>query len=537
MPSLIVGDLLKKTWVKIALTAVVVLVFIVLVIPVFVRGDAFRPMLEKQLSTALGRKVTLGHLSYSLLSSSLEADNITVADDPAFSSSPFLQAKSLHIGVKAGALLFSHQVSVTHLTIESPAIQLIHSETGTWNFSSLGGSAATPASSQTSAIPNLTVGQLAIEDGSATVSSMPSTGKTFVYSKVDLTISQFSFANSFPFKLSANLPGDCTLQLAGSAGPLARPNAANTPFNATLQLKHFDPVAAGIVDSSEGIAMVANFDGNLASQAGSLTSTGTIQAAKLKLARGGSPAPKPVSIDYTASDSLDTRSGQISDIAIHSGSVAVHLKGDFKFAGPAIVLDLHLTAQNLPIDEFEQLLPAFGVQLPSGSSLKGGTLSASFAISGPATAPTITGPVDIENTTLTGFDLGAKIGGLTNSGGSSGGDTAIKYLKATVTSTPQNTQFAGIDALIPSIGSATGSGSVSPSDELNFNMMANLKDLSAITGAAGQATTQVKGLVGGLFGKKAAAPAPAKTGGGIPLTITGTAGNPQIRLNTKAIFK
>ena len=534
-----VADLLKKTWVKIALTAVVLLIFVLLVIPVFVNGDTFRPMLQDQLSSAVGRRVTLGHLSFSLLSSSLEADNISIADDPAFSSSPFLQAASIHIGVQAGAFLFNHKVSVTNLSIDSPAIQLIQTKAGVWNFSSIGGSAATPASSQPSAIPNLTIGQLTIKNGSATVSSIPSTGKSFVYSKLNLTLTQFSFANSFPFQLSASLPGDGTFQLKGSAGPLAKANAADTPFTATLDLKHFDPVAAGIVDSSEGIATVADFSAQLASQRGTLTSSGKIQAAHLKLSRAGSPSPKPVNIDYNVSNNLDARTGQISDLAIHAGSVAVHINGSFMLNGDSPVFNLRVSAPNLSIDQFEQLLPVFGVQLPSGSSLKGGTLTANFAVTGPATSPTITGPVDIENTTLAGFDLGAKIGGLTNPGGNNGsGGTAIQYLKTTVTSTPQSTQFANIDASVPAIGTATGGGTVSPSGALNFNMSANIKALSAITGVTSQATTQVKGLVGGFFGKKAAAPAQQpKSSGGIPLTITGTAGSPQIRLNTKAIFK
>ena len=83
---------MKKRWVKIAIGVVAVLVLAVLIVPLFVNADSFRPMLETQLSSALGRKVTLGKLSFSLLSGSVVADQLTVADDPAFSTAPFLEA-------------------------------------------------------------------------------------------------------------------------------------------------------------------------------------------------------------------------------------------------------------------------------------------------------------------------------------------------------------------------------------------------------------------------------------------------------------
>jgi len=50
--------------------------------------------------------------------------------------------------------------------------------------------------------------------------------------------------------------------------------------------------------------------------------------------------------------------------------------------------------------------------LPSGSQLKGGTLSANLAIVGPIDKLVITGPVRLANTKLAGFDLGSKLGAL-----------------------------------------------------------------------------------------------------------------------------
>ena len=523
---------MQKRWVKVLVAVIAVVIVVIALIPFFVNADTFRPMLQEELSSTLGRKVTLGHLSFSLLSASLVAKDISIADDPAYSTSPFLQAKLFHIGVEVAPFLFHRKISITHLTIDSPAIQLIQSQDGKWNFSSIGGDSPTPATRQPTAIPDLTIGALTISNGSATVSSIPATGKPFVYSKVDLSIRQFAFTKSFPFQLSASLPGEGTLQLSGDAGPLSKKNAADTPFHASLAIKHLDPVAAGLIDPGKGISMVADINSQLESDGTVLKSTGKIQAAHLQLARTGSPAPNPVNIDYAISDNLDTRTGQVSDLAIHTGSVAVHVNGSFRSTPQAILLDLRLAAPNLPIDQLEQLLPAVGVRLPSGSALQGGTLTTNLSITGPATATTISGPVEIDNTRLAGFDLGSKIQGL-NPFGSTRGGTAIQTLRTNVNSSPQITQFTNIYGSVPSIGTATGSGSVTPAGALNFNLLAKLSATSGI----GSAVNQAANSVGGFLGKALQFTAHTASSSGIPITITGTTTNPSIHANLAAMLR
>ena len=149
----------------------------VVLVPLFVNANTFRPTLETQLSAALGRKVTLGNLSFSVFSGSLVADNISIADDPAFSSKPFLQAQSLRIGVEVAPLLFHRQLLVTSFVADSPSINLVHNAQGVWNFSNIGSTAAsrTQNTQQESALPNFTVGQMKVENGTAVVSDVPST--------------------------------------------------------------------------------------------------------------------------------------------------------------------------------------------------------------------------------------------------------------------------------------------------------------------------------------------------------------------------
>ena len=78
----------KHPLLSIVVAVVVLLLLVVIIVPLFINANTFRPTLETQLSSSLGRKVTLGNLSFSLFSGSLVADNISIADDPRSAPSP-----------------------------------------------------------------------------------------------------------------------------------------------------------------------------------------------------------------------------------------------------------------------------------------------------------------------------------------------------------------------------------------------------------------------------------------------------------------
>jgi len=85
----------------------VVIVVILFALPFFINVNSFKPKIESELSTALARTATVGNLSLSILTGSVTAEDISIADDPAFSKSPFLTAKSIQIGVELLPLIFS----------------------------------------------------------------------------------------------------------------------------------------------------------------------------------------------------------------------------------------------------------------------------------------------------------------------------------------------------------------------------------------------------------------------------------------------
>src|SRR5580698_4816793 len=144
---------MKKS-VKIGLAAAIALPLLAAAaIHLFVDANTFRPTIESRLSAALSRKVTLGALSLSVMTGSLVANDLAIAEDPKFGQTPFFTAKRLRIGVQMKPLIFNRQVVVRSFEVEAPQIHLIRAEDGAWNFSTLS-HGAVPQKTQTDALPD-----------------------------------------------------------------------------------------------------------------------------------------------------------------------------------------------------------------------------------------------------------------------------------------------------------------------------------------------------------------------------------------------
>lgn len=520
--------MLRQRWAKVAGVVLALIILAMVVAPFFVNADTFRPMVESELSSALGRKVTIGHMSFSLFSGGLVAKNVAIADDPKFSSAPFFQVQSLRIGVDTAGLIFHHALTIRKFVAESPEINLISGPNGTWNYSSLSGaSSQSSTSSQSNSVSNMLVGEAEIRNGKVSVSQQGSSRPPFVYSDVNFTIKNLSYTHAMPFDMTAKLPGDGSVSLTGSAGPVNQQDTSATPLQASLVVKHFSPVAAGVLPASEGISMVADVNAKLNSDGKTMTSQGSLQASKLVLSRDGTPAPQPVNMSYQVSEDLSTKTAQVQDVAVQTGSAAAHMNGTVDLAGQAATLDLHLNAPKLPVDQLETLLPSMGIVLPKGSRLEGGTLTASLAVTGTSTNPVIAGPVEMDGTKLTGFDLSQKIVGL-KALRNLGGDTEIQTLRAQVKSTVPQTDLTGIYADVPAIGTASGQGTVMAGGALNFQLNAKLSSNGAIGGAMNTAAGALGGLAGGFLHKASS--------NGVPISITGTSSSPVIRANVMGMF-
>jgi AsmA protein len=335
-----------------------------------------------------------------------------------------------------------------------------------------------------------------------------SSAKSQVYDKVTIDVKNFSFTSQFPFKLTAQLPGGGDANVSGKAGPISAEDAAKTPFEATVKVKNMDIGASGFIDPASGLGGLANLDGTLSSNGSHAKAVGTLTGTKLKFSPKGTPAPNTVVIKHTVDVDLGKQSGTVTQGDIGIGKAVAHLTGTFQTQGNTQVLNMKLDAPDMPGDELEGMLPSLGIVLPSGSQLRGGTLSAELGIVGPLDKLVITGPVRLANTKLTGFDLGSKLGALSAFAGKavSNPDTSIQNASLNARVAPEGTKADNINLTVSAIGVITGTGTVSPAGVLNFKMLADLKG-----GVAG-GLTQVAALGSGK--------------GGIPFAIEGTTSNP-----------
>lgn len=503
-----------KRLLKIIGIVVAVIIVVILLLPLFINVDRFRPEVEQKLSAALGRQVTIGKISASIFSGGAEADNISISDDPAFSKDPFLKASSLKIGLKLMPLIFSRQLKVTSLTIDSPDIRLLSNGAGKWNYSSLGNSSEaaktqkpSPSGSSDS---DFSVDKLEIQNGKIRVAQATghSIGKEHAYDKVNLTASDISTHSAIPFTLTAVTPGGGSLDLQGQAGPLNQQDAANTPVDAKLKLQHADLAASGLFDPS--LTGVVDFDGTVKSDGHHLVSDGKASANGLRLVKGGSPSKRPITLDYKSDYGLQSDTGTVN-ANVHTGNSTASANGTLNTKGESTIAHVKVSGNNMAVNDVEGLLPAFGVNLPSGASLQGGTINMDFNAQGPLDALVIDGPVNISGVHLTGFDLTSKLGALAALTGIKGSnDTLIQTFKSALHVAPAGITANDILLDMPSIGTITGNGVISQSQQLNFKMLLKLVGGG---GALGQLTNISSGV----------------QNNGIPFTIEGTSSNPVFR--------
>ena len=397
---------------KIVGIVLVIILLAVIALPFLINVNSFRPKLESELSTALGRQVKVGNLSLSILSGSVSAEDLSIADDPAFSKDSFIRAKSLKVGVEVMPLIFSKTLHITDITLDKPEIALLRDASGKWNFSSLGGKSEPekkPAESSSSTA-NLSVSKLDVKDGRLSVNRANSSIKPHVYDNVDISVRDFSLTSQFPFTMTANLPAGGTAKLDGKAGPINSDRRFGDPLKAQIEIKGLDLTASGFVEPSSGIAGVADFDGTLNSDGKMARTSGTLKADKLKLSVKGTPAGRPVDgeIRHRLRPGETRRDTDPGRRHAGQGSGQAHRHLPVARESPRS-LNMKLNADGMPVDDLQAMLPALGIILPSGSKLQGGTLSVNVGIVGPVDKLVIAGPIRLAQTKLAGFNLASKM--------------------------------------------------------------------------------------------------------------------------------
>lgn len=518
-----------KKFAKIAGIIVGVLILLALIVPFFVNADSFRPMLQSKAQEALGRNVQIGKLDFSLFSGALSADGISISDEPKFSKAPFVTAKSLKVSVDVMPLIFSRELHVNSIKLDQPQVALISNAEGQWNYSSLGSSAqpaqpvqqpaakpaekapAKPGETLSTSPSNYAIDEIDITNGKITMTEIPAKQQPAVYSDVDLTLKKFTPGSKMPFTLSLKAPRGGAIKATGTAGPINPSDASLTPLQ--VDLKNDSVEIAGLAPTS-GMAGLLDMTAKFTSDGRQAHLEGSGQIKNLKAVANAVAAKDPLGFTYNTNYSYANRQGTLTANVTARKNTA-KLSGSYQIR-EAMVAHMNLNGQGLSIDELESLLPAFGVVLPSGSSLRGGTLSANLNLQGPIDQLTVSGPISLNNTKLAGFDLGSKMSGMSQLAGiKTGNDTTIQTFSSNVNVTPAVTRADNINLMMPALGDVTGAGTI-VNQNLNFKMVAKVQ-------------TTGGGLLGAAGGKAGAQ--------SIPFAIQGTTSNPKFIPDSSALVQ
>jgi AsmA protein len=528
---------------RIGFAAACAVVALLVVAPFLIPANRFRSTIEQRASSALGRHVSLGRLRLSLLRQSLSAETLTVADDPAFSASPFLTAKSVTVGVELFPLIVSRSLNVTNIRVEQPVVTLVRNASGRWNYSSLANSSSGTSS-------DFAVGKLELSDGRVLVGSAT---RTRAYDHVNVAASNVSPGSRWPIAANAVLPGGGTFSLTGAVGPMDPADTSLTPVDAKVAIGGLDLAKTGFLNPSAGGLL--ELKATIASKGGVADVTGHATLAKALLVAGGSPASRPVVVSFSSKYDLRSHTGALHQSSLTMGGAAARLAGTYDERGDATVVNITVAGGRMPATELESFLPALGLHLPQGAHLSAGTIEANLKVTGAIGRLVAAGNAGLFKARLSGLDLGSKMRVISAfTGLHTGNDLDIERLTMNLRVAPDGLRFDRLTGVIASLGQIAGAGTIDARNNLHFGMVATLANatppnpLSAAGGgggAAGAIDTAIgtAGALGGLLGTITGGSTAGKIAGAaghvagatgqltnerIPFLVEGTTSNPQI---------
>ena len=228
---------------------IAVLVAAALIVPHLIDINHYHDQIQAQLQSKLGRKVSLGKMSFSLFPPSFSVEHAVIGEDPGFNTGqPFATADKLSVDVEFWPL-FAKQVEINSLRMEQPHIELVKNVQGVWNFSTLGQTGKSKAGQKTPAAPSkdkkdeatpgLSPPNVEIIDGQVAITDVEKHPARAVYDHIDLKLSDFEEDSHFSLKATAHLPGEGrqAIYLEGKGGPLQPSAFIKTNFEGKLKLE------------------------------------------------------------------------------------------------------------------------------------------------------------------------------------------------------------------------------------------------------------------------------------------------------------
>jgi len=126
----------KKVILGILIFLVVTLVALVVIVPLLVDVDRYRPQVASLIEEQTGKPAEIGHLALTVFPSlSIRVDDFGLKNPPGFPQGYFVKAQRIYAVVDAGGL-WNHQVVIKSLDLDTPVISLLSDVKGNWNFES-----------------------------------------------------------------------------------------------------------------------------------------------------------------------------------------------------------------------------------------------------------------------------------------------------------------------------------------------------------------------------------------------------------------
>ncbi|MDH3198033.1 MAG: AsmA family protein [Candidatus Krumholzibacteria bacterium] len=244
----------KKLLIAIGIVAVLVIVAaVVLLANINKVIESRRGEILARARDQVGRELSVGKIEAALWPPvGVRVNDVVIADDPAFSSEPFVRAKDVTVSVRILPLL-RKRVEVKRFTLNEPSINIIRRGDGTVNFASLAGGEAAPgeapadadAPAPAAAIP-LVLAFADIRDGVVHVVD-ETKGLDHTVRDIDASARGVSLESEVSFSIAAAVVGEKQdVRVEGRAGPLGEPTperVAAMPLAITAELGPMDGAA------------------------------------------------------------------------------------------------------------------------------------------------------------------------------------------------------------------------------------------------------------------------------------------------------
>jgi len=265
-----VKKVIKWFMVAVGFLAVVVIA-ILLLLPVFMDVQKYKPYIERRVSAAVGRPFTMGdELKASLFPwAGVYLSDLHLGNPPGFDESDFVSAKSFEIRVKLIPLLLSKfkDIQIDQIVLDEPRIVLVKQKDGktSWERAE---KEKKPSSSENNEIKSiedqpgkefslrsLAVGELSINKGliyyiDHTNKKNGTKKEKKEISDLNLTLFDVSLDRPVNFKFAARMDGH-PVSINGSLGPLGeKPGREAVPFDISVNaLKQLAIQLKGHVDN------------------------------------------------------------------------------------------------------------------------------------------------------------------------------------------------------------------------------------------------------------------------------------------------